>query len=103
MIKHELKTDAEVFDAVVSGKKTYEIRYNDRNFVVGDVLILRKTLYTGQEMREGKPLVYVDDAIERSVSHVLKGPIYGLSDGWVILSIAIPSTHCVVPKALMDA
>lgn len=42
MNKHELKTWPPFFDAVVEGKKTFEIRKNDRNFRVGDVLVLQE-------------------------------------------------------------
>jgi hypothetical protein len=85
---HELKTDPEVFDAVASGAKTHEIRLNDRDFQVGDTLVLRRTQHTGAEMRAGTPLVYTGEQIERTVSHVLAG--YGLMPGWVILSFAAP-------------
>ena len=37
---HELKLDTEYFDDVKSGLKTFEIRKNDRDFKVGDVLAL---------------------------------------------------------------
>jgi hypothetical protein len=83
---HELKTDPEVFDVVASGAKTHEIRLNDRDFQVGDTLVLRRTQHTGAEMRAGSPLVYTGEQIERTVSHVLAG--YGLMPGWVILSFA---------------
>lgn len=84
----DLKTDPDVFAAVLFGKKTHEIRFNDRGFVVGDVLRLRETRYAGQEMRgpEPKPLEYTGRETIRAVSHVLEG--YGLQPGWVILSFA---------------
>lgn len=85
-IWHELKTDPEVFDDVASGAKTHEIRRNDRNFQVGDGLLLRKTRYTGAQMHIGRPLEYTGDECRRVVSHILSG--YGLNDHWVILSFA---------------
>lgn len=39
---HDLKTWPGVFHEVASGAKTFEIRYNDRNFQVGDLLLLRE-------------------------------------------------------------
>lgn len=84
---HELKTDAIPFDDVASGIKTFEIRRDDRGFRVGDRLILRKTLRTGSEMASGAPLVYLADPVEVSVTHILRGPIYGLAAGWVVMSV----------------
>ena len=42
MKTHELKLDTKYFDDVKSGKKNFEIRKNDRNFKVGDILDLKK-------------------------------------------------------------
>ena len=85
---HELKTDPEVFDAVCHGEKTFEIRFNDREFLVGDRLILKKTRFTGEEMKAGKPLNYMGVEKVVEITYILRGPIYGLTDGWVIMSIA---------------
>ena len=82
---HSLKTDPCAFDAVAAGTKTYEIRFNDRLFAVGDGLLLRKTTCTGDEIAAGSPLEFTGDELSCVVTHVLSG--YGLTDGWVILSI----------------
>lgn len=84
---HTLKTDPEVFQAVWEGKKTFEIRYNDRDYQVGDTLILKETQYTGQQMKNGMPIIFTGRNYSTAITHILKGPLYGLQDGWVILSI----------------
>lgn len=84
--QHDLKTDPAVFEAVWTGAKTHEIRRNDRGFKVGDTLVLRETVHTGEEMRAGAPLRYTGRVVNKTVSHVLSG--YGLDPDWVILSFA---------------
>lgn len=88
MRTHELKTDPAVFQAVLDGFKTYELRMNDRGFATGDELRLRETRYTGAEIAAGAPLEYTGREVTRRVTHILTGPIYGLEAGWSILSIA---------------
>lgn len=83
---HRLKTDPEAFAAVLSGAKTFEIRFNDRNYQVGDGLLLQETATTGAEMKAGAALVFTGRETFRTVSHVLTG--YGLADGWCCLSFA---------------
>ncbi|KXT63177.1 DUF3850 domain-containing protein [Lactococcus sp. DD01] len=41
MKTHELKLDVKYFDEVKNGTKNFEIRKNDRDFKVGDILILK--------------------------------------------------------------
>jgi hypothetical protein len=89
-MQHILKTDPAVFQAVVDGAKTYEIRFNDRGFAVGDELLLRETTATGAEIAGGAALGYTGREVVKHVSHVLTG--YGLTDGWAILSFAERAT-----------
>jgi len=76
---HELKTWPEYFHEIFMGHKTFEIRENDRNFNVGDTLILKeynpvKKSYTGREMA-------------RKVTYLMKGGKFGLQEGFVIMAI----------------
>jgi hypothetical protein len=42
MTTHELKCWPEMFDAVAEGRKTFDVRKNDRGYQTGDRLVLRK-------------------------------------------------------------
>ena len=98
--EHVLKTDHVVFQDVLDGNKTFEIRFNDRDYQVGDLVILKETEFTGEQMKSGQPLVYTGREIQKRISYVLSG--YGLHEGWVILGIqdikvikaqAVPKYH----------
>lgn len=83
---HTLKTDPEVFEQSINGLKNFEIRFDDRQFSVGDSLLLQETIYSGEEMKNGKPLEFTGRTIESEINYILHGG-YGLSDGWVILDV----------------
>ncbi|MGE6376593.1 ASCH/PUA domain-containing protein [Peribacillus muralis] len=53
---HGLKIHPEYFEAVITGKKTFEIRKNDKDYHVGDKLFLNEfdpinQKYTGRRTR----------------------------------------------------
>ena len=74
---HELKILPEYFQAVVSGEKTAELRKDDRDYKVGDTLLLREWNGTG----------YTGGSISVRVTHILRNcSEYGLADGFCILS-----------------
>ncbi|MGX7198214.1 DUF3850 domain-containing protein [Enterococcus olivae] len=53
-MEHKLKIDTEYFEAVLNEKKNFEIRFNDRNFQIEDIVILQEITenreYTGREI-----------------------------------------------------
>lgn len=86
----ELKTDPQVYDDVEAGKKPFELRLDDRGYQVGDDLLLKQTQHTGAEMKAGAPLVFTGKETRRRIGYILRGPIYGLAEGWVIAAFAAP-------------
>lgn len=53
MTTHHVKSWAHLFDAIVSGAKAYDLRKNDRDYQVGDIVWLNqydniKGVYTGR-------------------------------------------------------
>ncbi|EAE4583199.1 DUF3850 domain-containing protein [Listeria monocytogenes] len=58
---HELKILSEYFWDIAEGRKTFEIRKNDRDFHVGDTLILREWVneYSGANI--SVEVVYMTD------------------------------------------
>ena len=75
-MEHKLKIYPEYFTQVCNGRKSFEIRKNDRNFQVGDLLVLQEYCpiiqdYTGREVK--KEVTYITDFEQR--------------DGYVVMSI----------------
>lgn len=79
MKTHELKITADNFEDVAKGRKRAELRYNDRAFAAGDMLILKEwdtiiSSYTGR-------------SLAAKVTHFYAG-LY-LPEGYVMLSIRL--------------
>lgn len=67
---HRLKIWPCFFDDVASGRKPFELRYNDRDFKVGDELLLQEWesgVYSGRETR--KRVTYVLQDVQRFGLH----------------------------------
>lgn len=82
---HELKTDTAVFQLSWEGKKPFEVRYNDRAFIVGDELVLMETKHSGEEMKEGKPLAFTGRRIRQKVLSVVSD--YGMQPDWCVMGV----------------
>lgn len=88
MIRHGLKIWTADFDAVASGRKTVELRKDDRNYAVGDTLILRE--YQPIERLDSKygDGHYTGREIWVTITHALRDEQY-LQSGYVALSIQL--------------
>ena len=78
METHELKILPKYYTEVVIGNKTYELRKDDRDYKVNDLIVLKEYSngsYTGNEFNV-------------TIKHILRNcPDYGLKDGYVIISL----------------
>jgi ASC-1-like (ASCH) protein len=68
---HELKIRPEYFDSVSRGKKSFEIRRGDRQYKLGDILVLREYVeqsqrYTGREVRVAVTYILIESCYVRS-------------------------------------
>lgn len=77
---HQLKIDSAHFDDVRYGLKRAEIRYNDRNYQVGDFIRLKEIC---QDMGRAR-------FINCEIVHILRDIDFkGLAPGYVMLSIKL--------------
>ena len=77
---HNIKLREEYADAVYSGEKNFEIRYNDRGYQKGDVVVFR-VVDEACNTVSSHPL----NGIEFEITYLIHG--YGLKDGWCVFGI----------------
>lgn len=85
MVEHKLKIQSEHYINVINGTKTAEIRYNDRNYQVGDILILNEIDENG---------IFTGNKCVVTVTHILDDNQY-LQTGYVMLSFRLRSINPV--------
>jgi hypothetical protein len=79
MASHILKIDSFFFDAVKRREKTAEVRFNDRNYQLGDTLIIYPV--DSDFNRVGL------DECWRVITHIVHGGQYGIESGYCLLSM----------------
>lgn len=90
-MNHSLKTYPIFFNAVQSGAKQFELRKNDRDFVIGDTVTLEEWV---AESAPGTRNGYTGRKITKQVSYVLKD-FPGLEWGYCILGFKEIEHDCV--------
>lgn len=83
MIEHELKLHPAYFQRVADGTKTFEIRKNDRDFQVGDALLLKE-----YDPARGWPDHAAYGTIRAQIIYMTS---YEQKDGYVVLGIKVIS------------
>ena len=76
---HELKTWPAEFQAVMDGKKNFDIRAKDRDFQVGEFLTLKEY---NPESKE-----YTGRVCAREIIFIMEGGKFGVQEGYVAMSI----------------
>jgi len=71
---HELKIIPQYYNDILHGNKRFEVRKNDRDFQVGDILTL-------QEYSEGK---YTGGYIDVKVTYILNDPQF-CKEGYIVM------------------
>ena len=77
-MQHELKTWPEYFHAVVDGTKTFDIRRNDRDYKVGDVLVFKEWDKTRKE--------YTGRSHVSQITYLCANPVW-LHAGIIVMAI----------------
>ena len=79
--KHKVKC-SKYFNDIISGKKTADIRKNDRNYKVGDLVEFQEYLI---DVNTGK-YKYTNRSVTIMISHIIPGGKFGLESGYCMLS-----------------
>jgi hypothetical protein len=93
-IVHDLKCWPIPFDAIMSGEKTFEWRKNDRDYRVGDILILHKY---NPELDQ-----YMGPVTKRKITHILKEG-FGIPEGYAVLSLESHWKQAIIDKLVINS
>lgn len=90
---HELKTHSEYFDKIWNREKLFEVRNDDRDFEVGEVLRLREYDPFSQNFSTRE--------IYANISYKLDGGQFGIEKGYCVLSL-VNLKNCILQMPEMS-
>lgn len=85
MTEHAIKIKEVYFKAVLSGEKTFEIRKNDRDYQVGDIIHF-------VPVDDECGMIIPHDPNAYKITYVFHGGEYGLEEGYCVFGI-IPEAY----------
>lgn len=77
--RHHIKSWPPFFKASAKGIKPFEFRLNDRNYMVGDEVILQEWSPTTKQ--------YTGNTLSREITYILTDATWSMPEGWVILGL----------------
>lgn len=80
---HKLKCWTPYYTAILAGDKKFDVRRDDRNFAVGDLVLLQQYDQSTEKYVLGsarQPL-----AVEKRIKYILPGGQFGIESGFVVL------------------
>ena len=80
MTEHAIKIKEVYFKAVLSGEKTFEIRKNDRNYQVGDIIHF-------VPVDDECGMIIPHDPNAYRITYIFHGGEYGLEEGYCVFGI----------------
>jgi len=86
-VEHELKILPEFYARVCTGEKAFEIRKNDRDYQVGDILVLK-------EWRPGDGFIDYSVALRCEVTYLTA---FEQKDGYVVMGIKLLQDKGMLP------
>ena len=75
---HYLKCETEYYQVVERGIKTFEVRRNNRNFQVFDMIVLQESVNGKKTERELPP---------KEIIYVLTGEEFGIQPGYCVMQV----------------
>ncbi|MDE5421746.1 DUF3850 domain-containing protein [Ancylomarina sp. DW003] len=91
---HDVKIHPEFFSDVVNGVKPFEVRKNDRDYKVGEKLVLKEYCPVLNE--------YTNRICFKEITYVLKGGSFGLDSDYVVLGLKEASPTASADKNKMN-
>jgi hypothetical protein len=86
-IEHELKTLEQYWDAINDGRKTFEVRRNDRAFQTGDILVIKKVDARGYYLMDGYDFGAEPYTLRKRITYLLQGGQFGIEPAYCVLGL----------------
>ena len=95
MTEHAIKIKEMYFNAVLSGEKTFEIRKNDRDYKVGDIIH-----FVPVDDECGMIIPHEPNAYK--ITYVFHGGEYGLEEGYCVFGITSEAHDREIREKIVD-
>lgn len=87
---HRIKIEPSYFSSVKEKIKTFELRKNDRDYKVGDILVLSEYVDIPDSINSiSIDSFYTGSEVIARVKYIMDKPVYGLQSEYCIISIEV--------------